>query len=145
MALRPYENLIEGKLDNTTPGKVTGWLRFVGMDEKVTIELEGDFHRDIRSTVVHLSNREPHDRNGSGGPEAGFYMQGFAPHQTGDVGDMTAGLEPADYVAYPYFEWYGEQNGRVVLELEADQVEVTGQPTPAEDQEPVSREKQYRN
>jgi hypothetical protein len=27
MAWRPCENLIEGDLDNRTPGKVTGWMR----------------------------------------------------------------------------------------------------------------------
>lgn len=144
MAWRPYENLMEGELDNTAPGKVKGWLRFVGMDEKVTLELKGDFHRDIRGTVVRLSNKGPHDRNGSG-DSSGSYMQGFAPHQTGDVGDMTAGLEPQDYVAYPYFEFYSDQNGRVVLELEPDQVEVIGRPVSSEDQRPVSREKQARN
>ena len=28
MAWRPYENLIDGELNNRTPGKVTGWMRF---------------------------------------------------------------------------------------------------------------------
>jgi hypothetical protein len=30
MAWRPSEYLIDGELDNTTPGKVTGWMRFAG-------------------------------------------------------------------------------------------------------------------
>ena len=39
-------------------------------------------------------------------------MDGFAQHQTGKVGDMTAGLPPADYVSgYCYLEWYGQENG----------------------------------
>ena len=29
MAWRPYENLIDGELDNRVPGRVTGWLRFL--------------------------------------------------------------------------------------------------------------------
>ncbi len=28
MAWRPTEYLLEGELDNTTPGKVTGWMQF---------------------------------------------------------------------------------------------------------------------
>ena len=28
MAWRPYANLIDGELNNSTPGKVTGWMRF---------------------------------------------------------------------------------------------------------------------
>ena len=43
-------------------------------------------------------------------------MDGFGLHQTGKVGDITAGLPPQDYVDYPYIEWYGDDNGRVVIE-----------------------------
>ena len=45
MAWRPTEYLLEGELDNTTPGKVTGWMRFAGTKDRVTLDLEGDFHR----------------------------------------------------------------------------------------------------
>jgi hypothetical protein len=56
---RPHEQLIEGELDNTAPGKVTGWIKFVGMDEAVKLDLAGDFHRDIRGTKVRLRNPNP--------------------------------------------------------------------------------------
>ena len=52
MAWRPNEQFIEGVLDNTVPGKVTGWMRFAGMKEKVVFDLEGNFHRDIRGAKV---------------------------------------------------------------------------------------------
>jgi len=39
MAWRPTEYLIEGELDNTNPGKVTGWMRFAGLKDKVTFDL----------------------------------------------------------------------------------------------------------
>jgi len=39
MAWRPTEYLIEGRLDNTAPGKVTGWMTFAGLKEKVTFDL----------------------------------------------------------------------------------------------------------
>ena len=48
MAWRPMRFLIEGVLDNTVRGKVTGWMRFVGLQGKVTFDLDGNFHRDIR-------------------------------------------------------------------------------------------------
>ena len=124
MAWRPYEQMVEGELDNTIPGKVTGWLRFVGMDEVVKLDLIGDFHRDIRGATICLSgcalDNEANHRS----------MEGFSPVQTGGAGDITAGLPPQDYVSYPYIEWYSEQNGRVVLELEPEQVEVIGRPIP---------------
>ena len=39
-------------------------------------------------------------------------------------------------------EWYGDDNGRVVLELGRDQVEVIGQPLSPESCQPVSRAEQ---
>jgi len=141
MAYRPHEQLIGGELNNSVPGKVTGWLMFVGMDKPVKLDLVGDFHRDIRGTKVRLRNPNP-TQDG----DAAKYLEGFSPTQTGNVGDMTAGLPPADYVSgYVYLEWYSEQNGRVVLELDQDQIEVIGTPIPACESDPVSREKQQQN
>jgi len=141
MAWRPHENLIGGELNNSVPGKVTGWLMFVGMDKPVKLDLVGDFHRDIRGTKVRIRNPNP-TQDG----DRVKYLEGFSTIQTGDVGDMTAGLPPADYVSgYVYLEWYSEQNGRVVLELDQDQIEVIGTPIPACESDPVSREKQQQN
>ena len=140
MAWRPSKYLLEGELDNTTPGKVTGWMRFAGLKDKVTFNLEGDFHRDIRGAKIHFtgSGRE-------GDRKAVAEMDGFVLHQTGKVGDMTAGLPPKDYVDYPYIEWYGDGNGRVVVELAPSQVKVIGSPIPALESFPISREAQMRN
>ncbi|MCX5638848.1 MAG: hypothetical protein NTX52_14315, partial [Planctomycetota bacterium] len=110
MAWRPTQYLIEGELDNTHAGKVTGWMRFAGLKEKVTFDLQGNFHRDIRGAKIHFKGGASGDEPGAEG-----YMEGFSSHQTGEVGDITAGLPPADYVSYPYIEWYGDQNGRIVL------------------------------
>ncbi|MFN3166384.1 MAG: hypothetical protein ACE37H_04895 [Phycisphaeraceae bacterium] len=116
MAWRLHEYLIHGILDNRIAGKVTGELRFHGMDEPVVLELEGDFHRDIRGTRIHLYG------DGDEVPaDAKEYMQGMDARQVGQTGDITAGLEPADYVDYPYIEWYSA-NGRVVLELDHEQI-----------------------
>ena len=148
MAWRPYENLIAGELDNTVPGKVTGWLRFLGMEEQVKLDLNGDFHRDIRGTRIRLRNLQPTDRNHTGATgeaRQGSYMRRFSPVQTGEVGDITAGLPPHDYGVRPYIEWFSEENGRVVLELESEQVEVIGEPLPPDTQEPISRQKQAEN
>jgi len=140
MDWRPTEYLIEGELDNRNPGKVTGWMKFAGMKENVTFNLEGNFHRDIRGAKVRLRG---------GGESANFeeaekYMEGFAQYQTGSVGDMTAGREPVDYVSYPYWEWYAE-NGRVVVELEPDQVEILTSSIPACESDPIDRKQQAEN
>ena len=136
MAWRPGSFLIEGELDNTTRGRVTGWLRFAGLPHTVQLDLRGDFHRDIRGARIRVVGR------GAESEAYANYMNGFAEHHTGDVGDMTAGRPPRDYVDYPYFEWYSEENGRVVLELEPDDVELLTQPIPACESDPISRTQQ---
>jgi hypothetical protein len=93
MAWRPYENLIDGELDNRTPGKVTGWMRFYRNDGeplRVIFDLAGDFHDDIRGKVIRLHNANPSDRAQTL-ERPGTYMDGFASVQKGDVGDITAG------------------------------------------------------
>ena len=141
MAWRPNAYLIEGELDNTQLGKVTGWMRFAGINGKVTFDLEGNFHRDIRGAKIRFKGDAAETE-----PKAKAYMRGFAKHQTGKVGDMTAGLPPADYVSgRVYLEWYGDYNGRVVIELEQSQVEVIGTPLPGSECEPISRREQNHN
>jgi hypothetical protein len=98
------------------------------------LDLVGDFHRDIRGTKILLSG---YGRLG--------YLQGFATQQIGKVGDMTAGLPPHDYVWRPYFEWYSQQNGRVLLEPESGQLKIVGMPVAADQAQPISREQQEQN
>lgn len=141
MAWRPTEYLIEGELDNTEPGKVTGWMRFAGLSRRVTFNLTGNFHRDIRGAKVHFTNEPTADL-----AEAREYMRGFALRQTGNVGDMTAGDPPADYVkGSVYLEWYGNESGRVVIELNREQLQIIGRPIPACESDPISREEQRAN
>jgi hypothetical protein len=120
MAWRPKQNLVQGELDNSVPGQVTGWLEFRGMSDIVRLTLVGNFHEDIRGKKIRLRNRKPQtDRPSS--------MDRFAVHQTGVVGDITAGLPPHPYTKYPYVEIYSNENGRVVMEFDADEVEVVDQ------------------
>ena len=140
MAWRPYEYLIEGELDNTVSGRVTGWMRFAGFERTILFDLEGNFHRDIRGAKIHLLGDGYEEEE-----KARNYMRCFSSTQTGKVGDITAGLLPQDYVSYPYIEWYGDENGRVVLELEPDQIRVIGEPIPTCESDPVSRQEQAQN
>jgi hypothetical protein len=141
MAWRPTRFLIEGELDNTVPGKITGWMRFAGKKEKIIFDLRGNFHRDIRGTRIYLrGDAQENEQN------AQAYMSGFLEKQQGHAGDITAGLYPYDYVkGRCYIEWYSEDNGRVVLELDQDQLEIIGVPVPVDQSEPVSRQEQDRN
>jgi len=142
MAFRPTRFLIEGTLDNSVPNKVTGWMKFVVLKEKVTFDLEGNFHRDIRGAKIHFTGDAYGDQQDI---DPGGYFEGFARHQTGKVGDITAGLPPHDYGSVPYVEWFGCENGRIVIELEPVQIQVIGTPIPAIESDPISREEQNRN
>ena len=141
MAWRLTELLIEGILDNTAPGKVTGWMQFAGQNGKVTLDLQGDFHRDIRGAKLRLRG----DGESANIAEAKKYLEEFSIRQTGKVGDMTAGKEPVDYVSYPYIEFYSDDNGRVVIELDSDQVEILSPPIPACESDPIDRNDQAEN
>jgi len=142
MAWRPTSCLQEGELDNTCPNKVTGWMKFAGLKEKVTFELEGNFHRDIRGAKIHFTGDA---YEGDFPEDAEKYMEGFALTQSGKAGDITAGLPPQDYGSAPYVEWYGHQNGRVVIELEPVQLEVIGRPIPTIESDPIDRKQQAEN
>ena len=81
MAWRPTKYLLDGELDNTILGKVTGWIRFTGLKEKVLFDLKGNFHRDIRGAKIKFFS------NGyESNEKAEEYMQGFSLNQTGKAG-----------------------------------------------------------
>jgi hypothetical protein len=111
---------MEGELDNRTPGWVTGWIRFAGKKEKVQIDLKGDFHPDAIGTQIAFLGKATGDEEG-----AGDYMKDFSECQTGEVGEMLAGLEPEFKAEKCCLEWYSEENGRVLIELDPKQIEVT--------------------
>lgn len=114
MAWRPNEFLKEGELDNTVPGKVTGWMRFAGTRYKIVFELTGDFHTDIKGKKILIKCPDRPDIPTKVCVE---YMKGFCIRQVGEAGDITC-------EEYPYIEWYSENNGRVVLELKATEVKI---------------------
>ena len=142
MAWRPTPYLVAGELDNTIRGKVTGWMHYVGLEIKVAFDLDGEFHRDIRGAKIYFRGDANIDTDIF---EASIYMRRFATYQTGKVGDITAGLPPRDYVEYPFIEWYSNQNGRVVLELNPKQLVVFGKPIPYIESDPISRKQQKIN
>jgi hypothetical protein len=133
MTWRPSNYLLEGELDNTTPGKVTGWMRFAGLTEKVTIDLEGDFEPDIRGRKIGFKGGYP----GKEGAAVEF-MRGFATRQAGTAGHITAGWPPHSWTEFPYIEWHSIHNGRVVLYLEPYQVLVLDEPAEIAGAEPGS-------
>lgn len=120
MAWRPAACLLRGVLDNRTPGKVVGWMKFAGVPVMTLIELEGDFGEDIRGRKVVLAGPgQPAD------PQAARQMRGFPVRQSGHVIRMTAGWDESGLA---HFEWDSPQAGPVILPLQCYQVQVVGEP-----------------
>ncbi len=142
MAWRPTKYLIEGALDNTDPGIIKGYLKFMGMKEIVQVQLQGNFHRDIRGATIQFECEDYRDEDPMAAVE---YLKTFSPVQSGRAGDITAGRPPHDYSDSPYIEWYSEQNGRVVIQLECNQVKIIGTPIPAIESDPIDRNEQEQN
>ena len=119
MTWRPSAFLLEGILDNRTPGRISGWLRFAGLAEKVVLDLEGDFEPDIRGRRIAF-------RSAYVGREATAkaYMEGFQERQSGKAGHITLGGPPYSWTDFPYIEWCSAENDHVVLYLEPHQVAV---------------------
>jgi len=129
MAWRIEEHVIRGEIDNREKGRVTGRIWLTGRDEPLALDLEGNPWRDLAGHVLRFSNPKsatPFDDD-----------EGFAPRQTGVVGDITASRKvrvptctdeeltahiqartkfPWAWGNSLYLEWFSETNGRVVIE-----------------------------
>lgn len=131
MTWMPSAFLLEGELDNRTPGRITGWMRFAGLADKVTLNLEGDFEPDIRGRRIAMKNVFLGKES-----MAWKYMEGLSLHQVGKAGHITAGWPPYSWTDYPYIEWYSVSNDRVVLYLEPHQIAVLDEPAEVAAAEP---------
>ena len=151
MAWRPTHLVISGELDNSINGKITGFIKFYGLDKNVIFDLRGNFHRDIRGAKIKFHSEEYMEQDEK---EAQEYMKSFYLTQTGNAGDITLGLPTGkkdngdltyEYGSLPYFEWYSEENGRVVIELDAEQIELLTKPIPVCESDPIDRKAQNKN
>ncbi len=115
MAWRPSDYLIEGELDNSVRGKVTGWMKFKGMPQKVLLDLSGDFHPTIQGTKLKLT--------GMGIEDEEQYMNTFNINQVGRVEEISMDGDSRDESCC-YIEWYDDMIGRIVVELSDGNVEV---------------------
>lgn len=137
MAWRIDEAAVRGEIDNTVEGRTTGRIWLVGLDEPITLDLEGDCLRDLAGTRLTFVNPTPQ-------PQPRQDIEPLTHLQTGTVGDMTASrrfrvpkldvvdLDPAnddhfEWRNFLYLEWFSAANGRVVLESDGFHLEL-GEP-----------------
>ena len=127
MAWRIDKSVVRGEIDSRRKGCVTGRIWLAGRAEPLELELQGNPLRDLAGCRLTFDNPNP----GPGQPVD------LTPQQRGIVGDMTAsrkvrvfdvpvkealamskiGIKPPEHLANSlYLEWYGDANGRVVIE-----------------------------
>ncbi|MEP4078224.1 hypothetical protein [Haloferula sp.] len=136
MAHQIDEALVRGEIDNTQEGKTTGWLWLLGRPEPITLDLVGDCWRDLAGARLKFRNGDPQPGYGAEIEEV----------QKGVVGDMTASRKirvpdcsPEEFAARSaagenvpmvwkntlYIEWFGDTNGRVVIETTDFEMELS--------------------
>jgi len=111
MAWRPTENVVEGMLDNTAAGRVTGWLHFANYPHQVELDLVGDFSGPLRGRRIRIVRKDRDARPAE-------YMRGFVARQAGEV-DAVELLTDGTLHA----SWYGP-NGRVCIELPESECQI---------------------
>ena len=140
MAWRVEESIIRGEIDNRVLGHVTGRIWFAGRETPVELELAGNCWRDLAGRRLEFNNPEPKPGE----------LGNFAVQQKGVVGDITASRKvkvpdiPMDQIGECYaakkprpwhwgnslyLEWFGERNGRVVIESTDYVLKIVGDST----------------
>lgn len=137
MAWRIDEAVAYGEIDNTVEGQTTGRIWLAGCAEPLALSLVGDCWRDLAGTRLRFKNPSPVTEAGATGLEA---------DQVGIVGDMTASRKskvptvgeeefqrlyqnnsgiPFEWRNTLYLEWFGDVNGRVVIESAGYHLEIS--------------------
>lgn len=134
MAWRIDEAVIRGEIDNTVEGRTTGRVWLVGREEPLVLDLDGDCLRDLAGTRLMFVNPAPKMQEDA--------LTLVSP-QIGLIGDMTASRRcrvpdlmdsetDGDKDGHEWrnvlsLEWFGNMNGRVVIESDAFQLEISPQ------------------
>ena len=132
MAFRVSDLVVDGEIDNTVKGRVTGWIQFSDRSDRVRLDLRGNCHPDLAGWKFRIKRLRPvpswADPSDTGG---------LASLQQGEAGDITAAQRLKDHdcsvkelitrtrLGEPppftwrkalYLEWYSDSNGRVVIQ-----------------------------
>jgi hypothetical protein len=129
MAWRIHERVSKGEIDNRRRDHVRGQIWLVGRDKPIRLDLSGNCLRDLAGCFVKFENPQA--------KPAADEDVGLADKQSGVAGEITAsrrvrvfdvpleealritreGKAPPEHMGNCfYLEWFGDTNGRVVIE-----------------------------
>jgi len=138
MAWRIHERVNKGEIDNRQRDRVRGQIWLVGRDEPIRLDLSGNCLRDLAGCLVKFENPQPK-------PAADEDVD-LADRQSGAAGEITAsrkmrvfdvpleealritreGKAPPEHMGNCfYLEWFGDTNGRVVIESTEYKIETS--------------------
>lgn len=124
-------SVLGGYLSNEVPGLVTGLLHLAGRSTPMRVELEGNFLRDIAGCRVDFHNPCPEAdpealnllqlvQNGHAGLMTGSYRVASLPRrrtaQRAAAPGLTVLQEPAGLKNLVFFEWFNEQEQRILMQ-----------------------------
>lgn len=155
MAWRFDKCVVNGEIDNTVRGRVTGRLWLLGREEPMILDLTGDAWPDLAGCRLTFVNTHPVPQ-----PQ---YDEGLSMVQTGSVGDITASLklkkllvpeeewmkaiEERRFHEVPwvlssslYLEWFSDRNGRVVIQTTDYKLEVSGRHWEADEDDQAAQQ-----
>lgn len=128
MAWMIEDAVAHGEIDNTVEGHTTGRIWLINRDEPLILSLNGDCWRDLAGTRLQFENPSPTELPDTDSLDI---------DQLGIIGDMTASRRkrvptvdeeefnelydsqqdiPFEWRNSLYLEWFGEVNGRVVID-----------------------------
>ncbi|MSU57164.1 MAG: hypothetical protein EXS35_03105 [Pedosphaera sp.] len=129
MAFRIHDSVVRGEIDNRVKGIVRGKVWIHGCAKPLALELKGNAWPDLAGCLLTFTN--PLKRI------AHPHLDSLDPVQRGTIGDLTASRKvrvmeipmpdaylmkkrgehvPEHMANCLYLEWFGEANGRVVIE-----------------------------
>lgn len=152
MAFRIDESVVRGEIDNRTKGIVRGRIWLEGKSEPLILELLGNAWRDLAGCFLTFVNSKKAvvDKN----------VDSIVQVKRGWIGDITAsrkvrvwdvpfeegyamckrGEKPPEHMANSlYLEWFGEYNGRVVIESVDYELKISPPEWTLTDEEEVER------
>ena len=143
MAFRVSDLVVDGEIDNTRKGRVTGWVQFSKRPDRVVLELTGDCHPDLAGWKFRIKRLRPAPDWAE--PSDATVLNA---KQVGEAGDITDAQRLKDSDCSPqeliarirldepppfkwrnalYLEWFSQANGRVVIQDTRLGVELIGE------------------
>lgn len=127
MVISLESSVLGGYLTNEVPGLISGVIHLAGQRHPLSLELKGNFLRDIAGCRVDFLNPLPDTdpeliqkvaitQTGNAGVMTASHRAGKLPRRRLSKGGGSGVLEPAGLKNMVFFEWFNPQDQRVLIQ-----------------------------